>query len=44
VPISEKERRYAEENGSEALEELSEEHHIDLFNLNRKSILCYCYK
>jgi hypothetical protein len=39
VPISEKECRYAEEHGSEALEQIFEEHQIDIFNLYRKSIL-----
>lgn len=39
VPISEKECRYADEYGSEALEELFEEHQIDIFNLFRKSIV-----
>jgi hypothetical protein len=39
VPISEREYLYAEEQGSEALEELFEKHQIDIFDLTRKSIL-----
>ena len=39
VPISDNEFSYAEQFGSEALEELFEEHQIDIFNLMRKSIL-----
>lgn len=39
VPISEAELLYAEEKGTDALEDLFEEHQIDIFNLNRKSVL-----
>lgn len=38
VPISDKEKDYAIENGWEALEKKFEEHNIDIFNLKRKSI------
>jgi hypothetical protein len=39
VPISENERQYAENNGTDALEELFEKHQIDIYNLSRKSVL-----
>ena len=39
VPISENECKYAEEFGSEALEDLFEQHGIDIFTLERVSIL-----
>lgn len=39
IPISETECIYAEKNGFEALEELFEDYDIDVFDLNRKSIL-----
>lgn len=39
IPISEQEKDYAIENGWEALEDKFEEADIDIFNLNRKSIL-----
>jgi len=39
VPISENERRFAEENGSDALEGLFVEKQIDVFNLDRRSVL-----
>ncbi|EJO5347061.1 suppressor of fused domain protein [Clostridium botulinum] len=39
IPISEEEFKYANDKGSDALEELFEEHQIDIFNLNRKSVL-----
>jgi len=39
VPISENERQYAENNGSDALENLFEEHQVDIYDLFRKSVL-----
>lgn len=39
VPISDKEKEYAVANGWEALEDKFEEADIDIFNLNRKSVL-----
>lgn len=39
VPISENECIYAEENGTDALEDLFEEKQLNIFNLQRKSIL-----
>jgi hypothetical protein len=39
VPISERERKFAENNGSGALEDLFVEKQIDVFNLDRTSIL-----
>lgn len=39
VPISENECKYAEEFGSDALEDLFEQHGIDIFNLERVSVL-----
>lgn len=39
VPISESEREFAEQNSPEALEDLFEQHQIDVFDLSRKSIL-----
>lgn len=39
VPISEAERAYAEENGADALESLFEQHQIDVYDLNRDSVL-----
>jgi len=39
IPISEQEKEYAIVNGGEALEDKLEDAHIDIFDLNRKSIL-----
>ncbi len=39
IPISEKERIFAEKNGSEALEDLVIEREIDVFDLRRPSVL-----
>lgn len=39
VPISEKEYLYAQEKGTDALEKFFEFENIDIFDLNRKSIL-----
>lgn len=39
VPISEQEKDYAIANGWEALEDIFEKADIDIFNLNRKSII-----
>ena len=39
VPISEQEKNYAIANGWEALEDIFEKADIDIFNLNRKSII-----
>jgi hypothetical protein len=39
VPISEKEKGFAVENGSDALESLFEEKQIDIFDLERESIV-----
>jgi antitoxin YqcF len=39
VPISEKERNFVAENGSDALESLFEKRQIDIFDLDRKSIV-----
>lgn len=39
VPISENEYRFAEEKGSDALEDLFVEKQIDVFNLDRPSVL-----
>lgn len=39
IPISENECLYAERHGTDALEELFEKEQIDIFNLQRKSIL-----
>lgn len=39
IPISEKEREYARENSSDALEELFEEKGADFYNLNRSSLV-----
>jgi antitoxin YqcF len=39
VPISDEERKYASSKGSEALEDLFEKHQIDLFDLNRPSVI-----
>jgi hypothetical protein len=39
VPVSEKEFQFAESNGSDALEDLFESKQIDIFNLDRPSIL-----
>lgn len=39
VPISEKEREYADKNGIEALEDLFEEKSIDIYNIYRKSVV-----
>lgn len=39
IPISEQEMRYAEEKGSDALEQLFEDKQIDIFDLKRKSVV-----
>lgn len=39
IPISENERLYAKDNGSDALESLFQEHQIDIYDLSRHSIL-----
>jgi len=39
VPISENERQYAKDNGTDALEYLFEKHQIDIYDLSRRSIL-----
>jgi competence protein ComGC len=39
VPISDKEKDFLTENGSDALESLFEEKQIDIFELDRKSIV-----
>lgn len=39
IPISEAEAAFAEENGSDALEDLFEKNEIDVFNLNRPSVV-----
>ena len=39
VPISEMERRYAEEHGAEALETLFEDKQIDVFDIDRPSVV-----
>ena len=39
VPISEEEYRYSEKHGSSALEDLFEKAQIDVFNLNRPSVV-----
>lgn len=39
VSISEEEGKYAEEHGSDALEELFEENDIDIFDMYRKSVI-----
>lgn len=39
VPISENERQYAEEKGTDALEDLFEQHQIDIYDLSRLSLL-----
>lgn len=39
VPISDNEFLYLKENGSDALEELLEKNNIDIFDINRKSVL-----
>ncbi|MBP1995845.1 suppressor of fused domain protein [Paenibacillus eucommiae] len=39
IPISEAELRFLRENGTEVLEELFEENEIDIFDIDRKSIL-----
>lgn len=39
VPISEAEAAFAEENGSDALEDLFEKNQIDVFDLNRPSVV-----
>lgn len=38
VPISEAERAYADEHGSDALEDLFAEHDIDIFDIERPSV------
>jgi len=39
VPISEAEYQFAEREGSEKLEDLFVKHQIDIFNLERESVL-----
>jgi hypothetical protein len=39
VPISEKEYRFVEKEGSDKLENLFEEKQIDIFDLNRPSVV-----
>lgn len=39
IPISENEYRYAQEKGSDALEQLLEDEQIDIFDLDRDSVL-----
>lgn len=39
VPISEAERQYKESNGAGALEDLFEEHQVDILDLTRKSVV-----
>ncbi|MDR6553466.1 suppressor of fused domain protein [Paenibacillus qinlingensis] len=39
IPISEKEYRFAKENGTDKLEDLFESNEIDIFNIERKSVL-----
>ena len=39
VPISEAERQYKEANGADALEDLFEEHQVDILDLTRKSVV-----
>jgi len=39
IPISDSEFEFVKEHGSEALEELFEEHDIDVFDLERKSVV-----
>ncbi|MCX2584178.1 suppressor of fused domain protein [Pedobacter sp. MR22-3] len=39
IPISDKELKYKTENGDKALQELFKKHQIDVFDLNRKSIV-----
>lgn len=39
IPISEEERRYSEKYGTEALENIFTEKQIDIFNLNRPSVV-----
>ena len=39
VPISEREYRFAEANGSDALEDVFVEKQIDVFNLERTSVV-----
>jgi hypothetical protein len=39
IPISEKEKEYANVNGWEALEDKFEEFNIDIFNLYRRSVI-----
>lgn len=39
VPISESEKRYAERNGAEALEDLFESRQINIFDLGRESVV-----
>ena len=38
IPISENELNYIKEKGSDALEDLFEEHHVDIFDIRRKSL------
>lgn len=39
IPITEKEETFLQFNGTEALETLFEEHQVDIFNLNRPSVV-----
>jgi len=39
IPISDKELQYKQENGDDALESLLQEHEIDFYDINRKSVL-----
>lgn len=39
LPISDAELRYADQNGSEALEDLFEQHQIDVFDIERVSVV-----
>jgi len=39
IPISDKERKYAETEGGEKLEELFESENVDFYDLNRQSLL-----
>ncbi|MDR7235941.1 hypothetical protein J2Y02_000546 [Neobacillus drentensis] len=39
IPISEEEKNYADKNGLEALEELFDENQINVFDLERASVV-----
>jgi hypothetical protein len=39
IPISDKELQYKQENGDDALESLLQEHEIDFYDINRKSVI-----